>query len=362
MHAAHQLYTAPLPRILFVTATPASVRAGSGTYVGISALRKALLNLGFDVQLIAPRGNPVSALSRLWFNFRVRISASATDLIVGFDLDGVFLSPHPTPDIACIKGVIAEELQFERGWKRLSLLLQSWFEKRRVRHATRIITTSHYAARAIERRYGVPAKQIRIVPELIELDHWRAALRQAYPQPRPHPTILCVAHLYPRKDIATLLRAISQLETPASLRIVGVGPELARLRRLSRQLHLEDRITFLEHISFGQLAEEYRSAHIFCLPSRQEGFGIVLLEAMAAGLPIVAARAGAIPEVVPDRQCALLITPGDATAFAAALDALLTRPALRQQLRDAGLAHVSRYDAPLVARQFLAAIGLAAAT
>lgn len=363
MHAALQLYPANLPRIVFVTGTPASVREGSGTYVGISALRKALLAMGFEVVLIAPRGHLISAIARLWFNYRARTAttarASRPDVIVGFDLDGVFLSTHGALDIACIKGVLAEELRFEKGWKRLSLLLQSWFEKRRVRHADRVLTTSHYAASSIERHYGVPAQDVHIVPELINLEHWHEALRRAQREPRPHPTILCVAHLYPRKDVATLLRAMAQLQFPAVLRIVGVGPELARLRRLSRQLLLEDRVHFLGHLSFAQLAQEYRSADIFCLPSRQEGFGIALLEAMAAGLPIVAARACAIPEIVHHGQCGLLVTPGDVAGFSVALDSLLKQPALRQQLGSAGLQRVARYDAPLVARQFLTAIGIA---
>jgi glycosyltransferase involved in cell wall biosynthesis len=167
-----------------------------------------------------------------------------------------------------------------------------------------------------------------------------------------------VAHLYPRKDVATLLRAFQNLQRDVSLRIVGTGPELPRLRREARSLHVADRVEFLGHIPFSALAAEYRRADLFCLPSRQEGFGIVFLEAMAAGLPIVAARAAAVPEVVSDGECGILVAPGNSEGLAFALARLLSDPAARLRLGSAGLARVRRYDAPQVAGQFLEAVGL----
>jgi phosphatidyl-myo-inositol dimannoside synthase len=360
MQSARQLYRANSTHIVFVTGTPTSVREGSGTYVGICALRDALIASGVDVMLVAPGEQQLSAIGRLWFNYRARTNSQLrrSNVVVGFDLDGVFIAAHDALDVACVKGVIAEELRFEKGLQRLSLLLQSYFEKRRVRNADRVLTTSHYAAEAVEKHYGVPAEQICIVPELIDLGRWQTALQQANRESRSEASILCVDHLYRRKDVATLLRAMARVQSPAVLRIVGVGPELARLRRLSRKLHIEDRVKFLEHLSFAQLAQEYRSADIFCFPSRQEGFGIVLLEAMAAGLPIVASQTSAIPETVLDRQCGLLVEPGDFAGFAAAMDELLQSPITRERLGRAGLQRVALYDAPLVAHQFLAALGI----
>jgi glycosyltransferase involved in cell wall biosynthesis len=170
--------------------------------------------------------------------------------------------------------------------------------------------------------------------------------------------ILSVAHLYRRKDIATLLEAAARMKTPARLRIVGDGPERGRLARLCRRRGLDSRVTFRGHVPFAELAAEYRSAGIFCLPSRQEGFGIVLLEAMAAGLAVVAARAGAVPEIVMDGKTGVLVPPGDPETLAEALDGLLRDAALRKRLGEAGERRAASYDAPLVARLFLDAIGL----
>src|ERR1019366_8645511 len=98
---------------------------------------------------------------------------------------------------------------------------------------------------------------------------------------------------------------------------------------------------------------EYNPAHVFCLPSVQEGFGIVLLEAMAAGKPIVAAGAAAIPEVAPH---AALVEPGGAESLAAGVLGLHACPPTRAAQGARGLAWVEQFDAPLVARLFVEAV------
>jgi glycosyltransferase involved in cell wall biosynthesis len=95
---------------------------------------------------------------------------------------------------------------------------------------------------------------------------------------------------------------------------------------------------------------------VFCLPSVQEGFGIVFLEAMASGLPVVATTAAAIPEVVPDRRAGTLVPPGDVPALADALADLLRSPARRAAMAAFGSEHVRRYDWDRVAETFLGAV------
>jgi len=204
--------------------------------------------------------------------------------------------------------------------------------------------------------YGAEGERIRVVPEPIALARWETALAAARPEPRPGPVVLCVAHLYPRKQVATLVRAMTLLSAPALLRVVGTGPELSKLQALARDLGVADRVSFLGHVPFSELVAEYRAADVFCLPSVQEGFGIVFLEAMAAGLPVVGCQAASVPEVVPDWECGLLVPPRDVPALAFAPDRLLSDRSERRRLGAAGRRHVVRYDAPRVARQFLEAI------
>ena len=345
-------------RLLFVTGTPASVRGGSGTFVGISVLRQALEEEGIEVEMRAPASASPATVSRLLFNLGAAGAARGKqfDAIVGFDMDGLFVDAPGARRIASIKGVIADELRFERGATRLSLRIAAAFEKRHVQAADLVLSTSAYAASRIVEEYGVPGERIRVVPEPIALDRWESALAAARPQPRPGPVVLCVAHLYPRKQVGSLVRAMTLLRAPALLRIVGTGPELPKLEALARDLDVADRVTFLGHLPFAELAAEYRAADVFCLPSVQEGFGIVFLEAMAAGLPVVACQAAAIPEVVPDWECGVLVPPRDVPALAFALDRLLTDRSERRRLGSGGRRHVARYDAPRVARQFLDAI------
>jgi glycosyltransferase involved in cell wall biosynthesis len=347
----------PVARLLFVTGTPADVRGGSGTFVGILVLRRALQALGHQVDLLAPEpGSSPSLAARLLFNVRARSPEPRPEIVVGFDLDGLWLDAGSALSIASIKGVLADEARFEHGPPRVRLRVEAFFEGLHVRRAERVLVPSEYSAAAIARDYSIPAGRVRVVPEPIDLSNWIGALASAEPLPPEPPSILCVAHLYPRKDVATLLSAMARLETAAILRVAGLGPELARLRGLAARLGLGDRAEFLGHVPFSRLAAEYRRARVFCLPSRQEGFGIVFLEAMAAGLPIAAARAGAVPEVVTDGECGILVTPGDEAALAEALGRMLGDPSLRQRLGEAGRRRVERYDAPRVARQFLQAI------
>jgi glycosyltransferase involved in cell wall biosynthesis len=347
-----------------LTSTPLTVRGGSGTYVGITVLARALEELGHEIVTISPEPGPMPlghAAQRVGFNLGAgqRLGAvSAVDGVIGFDLDGCLLR-HRVPFVASIKGVLAEELTFERGVVRFSLWVQSRCELLNVRRAPLVLTTTEYARGRIARNYGVSPSKIAVVPELIDLEHWRAALAAAGPRCEWTPTILTVCHLYPRKSVDVLLRAMPRVLVAvpgARLRVVGIGPEEEKLAHLRRDLRLEQSVDFLGHIPFEQLTREYRDCALFCLPSRQEGFGIVFLEAMSAGRAVVACHAAAIPEVVPDGIAGKLVAPGDADALATALIALLRDRERTEVLGRQGAEHVERYDAPRVAARFLEAI------
>jgi glycosyltransferase involved in cell wall biosynthesis len=198
------------------------------------------------------------------------------------------------------------------------------------------------------------------VPEGIDLARWGRLLNRSGGLRREGRTILCVARQYPRKHVADLLRAFASLAPAfpdARLAIIGDGPEHPRLRALHAELGLGSSATLLGALpDDDEVAAWYRRAGIFCLPSVQEGFGIVFLEAMAAGLPIVATSAAAVPEVVPHGRAGALVPPGDVPALAGALAELLDSPALRAAYGAYGREHVLRYDWDRVAGLFLAAV------
>jgi glycosyltransferase involved in cell wall biosynthesis len=133
----------------------------------------------------------------------------------------------------------------------------------------------------------------------------------------------------------------------------GGGLERARLHKLARKLRLERVVHWAGDASADQLAEEYNRADVFCLPSVQEGFGIVFLEAMAARKPIIAARAAAVPEVV---KKGLLTEPNNTEALAEAMATMYADSDLRNRLAACGDIYVKKYEMTRIAQQFLGAI------
>lgn len=344
-------------RIAFLDSWLQQVAEGSGTAAAIGGLGRALRAHGHHVARIAPpvAWPPNLTLRRLLFNLYVPalLRTLPYDLIVGVDIDGVLVAGRvTTPYVCSVKGVIAEELQHERGNVRRLLWLLSRLERINARRAPLVITTSDYCRRSIQHHYGVPAERIRLVPEGIDLAAW--------PPPPPRgagQTILCVARQYPRKHIADLIRAFAQVRQhlpAAELVIIGDGPEHNNLRALAAELNLGSTCRLLGAVADdNEVKAWYYRADLFCLPSVQEGFGIVFLEAMAAGLPVVATTAAAIPEVVPHGEAGLLAPPGDVPALAAALTTLLADPALRQRYGAFGREYVARFDWMRVAERFL---------
>ena len=175
----------------------------------------------------------------------------------------------------------------------------------------------------------------------------------------PHPskfTVLSVCRFYPRKRLDVLLQAAALLRQTIpqlEIRIVGNGPEYKRLQRICIELDLEPVVRWLGETSLATLAEEYNRAHVFCLPSVQEGFGIVFLEAMAAGKPIVAARAAAVAEVVSN---GILVEPDSPGALAEAIARLYRDPDLCHSLSSAGFRDVEQFEMHRVAARFLSAV------
>ena len=366
-------------RIAFLDSWLQDSASGSGTAVAIGGLAAALIRRGHTVERLVPRGTwPRSLLlRRLWFNlrlparFRRRGEMGRYDLIVGFDIDGVRLAGSGLAPYACsIKGVLAEESRCERGWPRRMLASLALLERRNARRAPLVLSTSHYCIDRIRDHYGVPAERLALVPEGIDLELWQpsadpAELAQLDARREPF-TVLCVARQYPRKRIVDLIDAFAMViarEPRARLVVIGDGPEHTPLVQRVQERGLEGCVQLLGALpDDSEVRAWYGRASVFCLPSEQEGFGIVFLEAMASGLPVVSTTAAAIPEVVPDGEAGLLVPPRDPAALAQALLRLLQDPLLRARFRDAGRHHATRYSWERVADRFLEAVAPVLAT
>lgn len=160
------------------------------------------------------------------------------------------------------------------------------------------------------------------------------------------PLLLAVARLVERKGIDTVIESLPTILARypnATFAVVGTGPDQARLDALARSVRVADNVRFLGDIDDDALPACYAAADVFVLPVRTipaddevEGFGIVYLEAAAAGVPCVASRAGGVADAVNDEVTGLLVPPSDPRAVAHAVLRLLDDPALHARLAHNG--------------------------
>ena len=208
-------------------------------------------------------------------------------------------------------------------------------ERRALGRVREVIVTSHRTARDLVADYGVDAARVTV----IEPGTDRAALaptRAGAPL-----TMLCVASLTPRKGHAVLLEALATLDGHDWRLLCAGSPhrDPSTAARLHEQVHrtgLDDRVEFLGEQDDATVDRLYAGADLLVLPTLHEGYGMVLAEALARGLPISSTTAGAVPDTVgPD--AGLLVAPGDAPAMAVALRRFMTEPRLRERLRAGAL-------------------------
>jgi sugar transferase (PEP-CTERM/EpsH1 system associated) len=194
----------------------------------------------------------------------------------------------------------------------------------------RFVCVSHDSARLAVRQ-GVPARKVTVVWNGIDLGRFAPA------GPRPGGPAVIVARLSPEKDHATLLRAAARVvRTDPSFRleVAGDGPCREDLHRLAGELGLAGCVRFLGAVR--DVPALLARAGLFVLSSVSEGVSLTLLEAMAAGLPVVATRVGGNPEVVADGTTGLLVPATDADALAGALRVLWRDPETARSLGAAG--------------------------
>jgi phosphatidylinositol alpha-mannosyltransferase len=200
------------------------------------------------------------------------------------------------------------------------------------------------AARHFINRY-FPGDYV-IIPNGVDLDHFASA--QPYEELRDGTiNILFVGRLEQRKGLIDLLKAYNRLrkrKTDARLLVIGAGPKLREYKRFVGLRGIRD-VEFLGRVSDEDKVRYFASADIFCAPSTgQESFGIVLLEAMAAGVPIVASDIHGFKRVVERNVQGLLVEPRNSRALAAALYALARDPDLRHEMGDAGRARAPEFS------------------
>lgn len=232
--------------------------------------------------------------------------------------------------------------------------LRSEYEGRIAASADTVIVSTEHEREQLRRLYGLPAGRLQIIPCGVDLRAFtpgspqgRRAARQRL-APSDLPTLLSVGRLDPIKGLDLLLEGVAQMKIPARLIVVGGDPagdaEVERLRALAETLRIGDRVVFPGAVAQPELVNYYRAADALVITSRYESFGLVAVEALAAGTPVVAAQVGGLPSIVRDGKNGLLVRWRCAQAFAERLDTLLGDDALRARLAAAARPSVEHFD------------------
>lgn len=214
------------------------------------------------------------------------------------------------------------------------------------RAADRLMVGSQATAQDVTERFGIAPQRLTVAPYGID-DAYHPGVRDAYSLARPDlagkALVLHVGSLIGRKNIAGLLAAFAQVVAAlphAHLVLLGGGPKEADLRGLAHRLGIAQAVDFAGRVDEATKLAYYARADLLVSASQMEGFGLAVGEAMACGVPVVATRAGSLPEIVEANVTGLLVPPGDADALAAAMIAVLRDPALAQRFAAAGPARI----------------------
>ena len=235
-----------------------------------------------------------------------------------------------------------------------------------LRRADAVVVVSRPMRRVAIERHGVDPARVHLVPNGIDVRFWApddvpGAISGATPattaSPTPSPSeppagpsrLLAVGRLVDVKGFDLLIDALAALSRArpgldARLEIVGDGPERAALERRVDAAGLADRVTLPGHLGPVALRERLRAATLFVLPSRSEGVPLALLEAMAAGVPVLAADVGGVGDVLRAGLPECLVAPDDVDALAAGIAARLDDPEGRARSARAGLEVAARHD------------------
>ena len=199
------------------------------------------------------------------------------------------------------------------------------------------------ASRAIEENFKkIGAKNIEVVPNGIDLKRFENLER------RPHDgfTVMTVARLEKVKGIEYLIKAFSRCDLPgrSHLLIIGDGSERKKLESLVEKLNLKEKVKFLGQIPNEKIPEYLAGADCFCLPSLKEGFGIVVLEAQAASVPVIGTKVGGILDLVEDGKTGILVESGDSEAIAEAISKIYSNPDFSQNLVQNAKMNLEKYN------------------
>ncbi|MBC8216000.1 MAG: glycosyltransferase family 4 protein [Candidatus Marinimicrobia bacterium] len=219
-------------------------------------------------------------------------------------------------------------------------------ERRALRRLAGRLANSNATAKTISNAYNIPQKNIKTIYlgmdlEIVPIDEDLENKRLT------NPTLLLVGGNNQRKGLPNILIALKSLikEIPGlTLQVVGKNQNLNRMKTLANKLGVADYVEFLGWVSPENIHTYYRQASVFVMPSLMEGFGLVFLEAMAQGLPVIGGNVGGTPELIQNEENGILISPGDSAILQNAILKLLNDRNIRNKIIQNGYKTLEKFS------------------
>jgi glycosyltransferase involved in cell wall biosynthesis len=320
-----------------VFAIPGNIDLPTGGYIYDRRVLGLLPRLGVTVRHLALPGSfPAPTAADLAETERLLAALPAEGAVM---IDGLAYGAMPAELVARVRAAIValvhHPLCLEAGLPPARQRQLKALETAALALARKVVTTSPTTARTLVADFGVPAHKITVAEP--GTDPATRATGTGSPV-----QLLAVGAVVPRKAYDLLVRALSPL-ADRDWRLTMAGPTdrsaeaLAALRAAMLETSLGHRVTLLGAVDQQRLAELYAKADIFVMSSLYEGYGMVLGEAIARGLPIVCTTGGAAAETAPD-TAAIKVPPGDRAALTAAIGRLIDEPGLRARMAEAAWA------------------------
>lgn len=219
-----------------------------------------------------------------------------------------------------------------------------------------ITAVSSYLKEQTVRDFGVPSERVDVVPNFVDTKVYHPGKEPCHREtlaPDGEKIIMHISNFRAVKKVLDTVEILARVtkRVPARLILIGDGPERPRVQARAEELGVAEKVVFLGR--HDSVAELLSCADVFLLPSSKESFGLVALEAMACGVPVVASDVGGIPEVVPHGEAGFLCPVGDVDAMADAVTDILRDEELHARLATNGLAVVAeKFTAEFVVPQY----------
>lgn len=265
-----------------------------------------------------------------------------------------FIAQLSIPVVITVHGLSAIRVKgsyAKRNYLNMRFIIDPYFEKKALQSANKIIAVSMWMKDNVDNIIGVNPKTVYI-PNGIDVEEYSniEPVKDMH-----HPSIFFVGRLIKIKGVDILIKALQIIKTSIPdihLYIAGEGPLRERLESLAVKLNVDKNITFLGFVSDKKI-QMLASTDVFVMPSRFESFGIVALEALAAGAPVVAANVGGIPDILDNGRYGILVEPENPEDLAQKIIMLIENPDLRKKLSEMGKQRAKEYSWDHIAKRTL---------